>query len=83
MNDNHKNIRRKEYWTSYGKYGEDAPIVNVIAELSDSHLMRIVYWLRKKKPFLSEDTEHRYTLNVLEDEIEYRSVNKIFVSDSY
>lgn len=68
--------RQKEKWGSFGKYHDKPMTVRYIKDLSDSHLLHIIQWIK--------DNIQCYdykTLRLMEDEQKYRTDNYIFVKD--
>jgi hypothetical protein len=74
---NHIIDRNLVEWTSFGKYHNEPPRKTLIKDLSDSHLMRIKEWMRGNLGYTLE------MINFIEQEIEYRAKNYIFVPDTY
>ena len=74
---NHIIDRNLVEWTSFGKYHNEPPRKTLIKDLSDSHLMRIREWMRGNLGYTLE------MINFIEQEIEYRAKNYIFVPDTY
>lgn len=75
---NHLVDREKTEWTSFGKLHNEPAKKTLIKNLSDSHLMRIVVWIKDRQLIYDQ-----LILKLMEDEVEYRTRNYIFIPDTY
>ena len=74
-NINHIVDRNLIKWESFGKYGNEPVKYTLIRDLSDSHLMRIVEWIKGNPHY------HPEILKLMKDEVKFRIKNLIFVPD--
>ena len=72
---NHIVDRNLVEWGSYGKYGNEPLKRTLIRDLADSHLMRIVEWIKDTPDY------HPAVLKLMKDEVKFRVKNLIFVPD--
>jgi len=72
---NHVVDRNLIKWGSFGKYGNEPIKYTLIRDLSDSHLMRIVEWVKDNPHY------HPDILRLMKDEVKFRIKNLIFVPD--
>lgn len=75
---NHIIDRNLVVWGSYGKFHNEPLRKTLVKDLSDSHLMRIVVWIKDNAGFYSNNL-----LKLMEEEIDFRTKNYIFVPDYY
>lgn len=72
---NHIIDRNLIKWGSFGKYGNEPVKYTLIRDLSDSHLMRIVEWIKDNSHYTPE------ILKLMKAEVKFRIKNLIFVPD--
>lgn len=72
----HELRREVKQWGSCGKLHDEEITFRFIKDISDSHLLHIIPWIKRYKYAYSNDT-----LNLMLDEQEYRSKNYIFVEE--
>jgi hypothetical protein len=70
----HELKRNLVWWGSCGKFHDEPMVERLVKDISDSHLLHIIPWI-KTYPH-AYDVE---TLQLMEDEQEYRRKNYIFV----
>ena len=75
---NHIVDRNLVEWTSFGKYHNESARKTLIKDLSDSHLMRIVEWIKNNPEHYTADI-----LNLMKDEVSFIAKNYISVADIY
>ena len=75
---NHIVDRNLIEWTSFGKFHNEPARRTLIRDLADSHLMRIVEWIENSPQHYTTDI-----LNLMKDEVAFRSKNYIFVPYTY
>ena len=73
---NHIIDRNLIQWTSFGKFHNKPGETRFIKDLSDSHLMRLIPWV-KESTLITKDT----FVATLEAEVRFRCVNYIFIPD--
>jgi hypothetical protein len=73
----HEIARQKVSWTSFGKFHDEPAQTRLICELSDSHLLHIIEWIK-------DDNHGSYCNSILRlmiAESAYRCKNYIFVKE--
>jgi hypothetical protein len=75
---NHIVDRNIVEWTSFGRFHNEPPRKTLIKDISDSHLMRIIEWIKHNRSVYTEEI-----LNLMIQEVKFRSNNYIFVPESY
>ena len=73
---NHIVDRNIVKWGTYGKFHNEPLKYILIRDISDSHLMRIIEWIKVHKDVYSESL-----LSLMEEERKFRFKNYIFVGD--
>ena len=68
--------RQKVKWGSFGKLHNEPLKMRYIKDLSDSHLLHIIAWVRDNL-----DAYDKETLQLMENEQKYRKDNYIFIND--
>lgn len=74
MNPDHLLIRKTSVWGTYGKLGDEPLRFIIIKDITNDHLLRIIPFI-KRNPRSYNDK----ILQVMMDELEYRTVNHINV----
>jgi hypothetical protein len=72
----HHKKRLIEKWGSCGKYHNERLRYRFISDLSDSHLLHIIAWIKLYTHAYDDET-----LQLMEDEQAYRCTNYLFISD--
>lgn len=73
---NHIEDRHKIFWVSLGLHHDELPRKTLVKDLSDSHLMRIIIWIKGHYNYYTSGI-----LRLMEEEMEYRAKNYIVVRD--
>lgn len=76
---NHLIERNFVKWTSFGKFGNEKPRETLIKDLSDSHLMRIITWI-KLRP---ETYKNSNILWLMEEEAKFRVIHYLSIPEHY
>lgn len=72
----HQLIRNTTTWGTFGKFHNEPLKQILICDLSDSHLLHIIYWLKKYPKIYAPGF-----LELMENEAKFRVDNYIFVKD--
>ena len=73
---NHALLRQQWYWKSSGKLHDESSKTKVLAEISDSHLLHIIGWVKNHPRIYSQEI-----YDTLIEEAKYRSENYVFIKD--
>ncbi len=73
---NHIIDRNIVKWTSFGKFHDEKPRTTLVKDISDSHLLHIIIWIKEYNTHYSNSI-----LELMILESEYRVKNYIFVPD--
>ena len=73
-NKNHRVIRNNFQWGTYGKYLNEELRWITLKDITDSHLMHIVGFIRINNGYYTKNI-----VDIINDEVEYRVKNNIFI----
>lgn len=72
----HAILRHQFHWRNSGRFLDQSAKVITLAEMTDSHLLHVIGWVRNHPTTYSQSV-----LNTLLNEADFRSKNFIFVDE--
>lgn len=79
LKNNFSKLRTEFEWTSFGKYGKGPVKKTFLKDISDSHLLHLIPFIKDKQEYYTIYADFLITL--FEKEQEYRMKNYIFIPD--